>query len=235
MKSRILLVEDDKTFSTILAGYLEAKNLSIDTVETGKEMMQLVATLLYDAILLDLGLPDDDGLILLRRITQRLTIPVMVITGRSCIETTLTAFELGAADVLIKPFHPKELQHRVLNLLNKKPKTELKLKVWDWEVDLAKRTVVSTQTRRPCALTRAEFDAFVFLLKGHGQVFTRAQILDAASSSNSYPESDRAIDILISRLRKKLAAHNQTVTIVQTVRGVGYRINPELLNESYEN
>ncbi|HLR50421.1 MAG TPA: response regulator transcription factor [Candidatus Sphingobacterium stercoripullorum] len=232
MKKRILLVEDDKTFSTILAGYLEAKDLSVDTVETGKEMLQIVTTQLYDAILLDLGLPDDDGLILLRRLSNRLAIPIMVITGRSSIETRLTAFELGASDILIKPFHPKELQYRVINLLNKKIDSQVKLRALEWEVDLAQRTVVSTQTQATLPLTRAEFDAFVFLLKGRGQVFTRAQIIDATISSDSNPESERSIDILISRIRKKLSKNQNAPALIETVRGVGYRINPTIVHST---
>lgn len=228
MNARILLVEDDETFGAILAGYLEAKGWSVEIVATGQEMLRRMSSRSYGLILLDLGLPDEDGLTLLRKLVGRSDIPVMVVTGRTSIETKLTAFELGAADVLVKPLNPRELQYRVLNLLRRSPAPVLvsQLNAGSWRIDVTSRTVVSAITGQPCRLTRAEFDTLVFLLRAQRRVCTRAQILDAITVSAG-PESDRAVDILVSRLRKKLGTECGAEKMIVTLRGVGYRIDPQ--------
>ncbi|MER1967559.1 response regulator transcription factor [Castellaniella sp. GW247-6E4] len=224
----LLLVEDDETFRAILAGYLEAKGWSVETVSTGHEMLHRISGGNYGLILLDLGLPDEDGLALLRKLLGRSEIPVMVITGCADMDVRLTAFELGAADVLIKPLNPRELQYRVLNLLRRSPApTPVSyLEAAPWRVDVVSRTVVSALTSRPCRLTRAEFDALAFLLRSQGRVCSRAQILDAITVSSG-PESDRAVDTLISRLRGKLGVECNANKLILTVRGIGYRIDPQ--------
>lgn len=228
MSDPILLVEDDETFRAILAGYLEAKGWTVEMVATGHEMLHRISSHSYGLILLDLGLPDEDGLALLRKLLGRSDIPVMVVTGRASVETRLTAFELGAADVLVKPLNPRELQYRVLNLLKRSPAPQpvSTLKAGPWRVDVAARTVTSAITGQPCVLTRAEFDTLGFLLRAQGRVCSRAQILDAITVSSG-PESDRAVDILISRLRKKLNAEGDTGAMIVTVRGIGYRFDPQ--------
>lgn len=227
MTAPILLVEDDETFRAILAGYLESKGWMVETVATGSEMLHRIASSSYGLILLDLGLPDEDGLALLRKLLGRSDTPVMVVTARTSVETRLTAFELGAADVLVKPLNPRELQYRVHNLIQRRPASQPPrvLSIGPWRVDVASRTVTSTVSGRQCALTRAEFDTLIFLLRAQGRVCSRAQILDATTQSAG-PESDRAVDILISRLRKKLNTEGDAATLIVTVRGIGYRIAP---------
>lgn len=224
----LLLVEDDETFRTILAGYLEANGWAVEIISTGQELLHRIAGGTYGLILLDLGLPDEDGLALLRKLVGRSDIPVMIITGRTDIDARLTAFELGAADVLTKPLNPRELQYRVLNLLRRtSPPTPIStLEAAPWRIDIISRTVVSTVTHRSCPLTRTEFDALAFLLRAQGRVCSRAQILDAITVSSD-PESDRAVDTLISRLRKKLGTECDANRLIRTVRGIGYRIDPQ--------
>lgn len=228
MSAPILLVEDDETFRTILAGYLEAKGWIVEMVSTGHEMLHLISSHNYGLILLDLGLPDEDGLALLRKLIGRSDIPVMVITGRTSVDTRLTAFELGAADVLVKPLNFRELQYRVLNLLRRSPAPlrVSQLQAGPWRIDVTTRTVVSTVSNQHCTLTRAEFDTLVFLLRAQGRVCPRAQILDAITVSAG-PESDRAVDIIISRLRKKLGVEGNAARLIVTVRGIGYRIDQQ--------
>lgn len=226
MSAPILLVEDDETFRAILAGYLEAKGWVVEMVATGHEMLHRISSRSYGLILLDLGLPDEDGLALLRKLTGRSDIPVMVVTGRTSVDTKLTAFELGAADILVKPLNPRELQYRVLNLLRRSPTPLLvgQMEIGPWRIDVTTRTVVSTVSNQQCKLTRAEFDALTFLLRAQGRVCSRAQILDAITVSAG-PESDRAVDILVSRLRKKLGTEGDMANMIVTVRGIGYRID----------
>lgn len=221
----ILIVEDDATISTIMSGYLESEGLAVEVISTGRELLRRLSSQAYSVVLLDLGLPDEDGLVLLRKKVARSDVPVMVVTGRTSLETRLTAFELGASDVLTKPFDPRELRYRVLNLIRrgKQLHRDEFYHFGSWCLDLSKRTVESKINARRCSLTRAEFDLLVFLLRGKGRVFSRAQILDAITSPGG-PESDRAVDVLISRLRTKLSLDSSHADRLVTVRGIGYRL-----------
>jgi len=220
-----LLVEDDETFSAIASGYLESAGLVVEVVSTGHELLRRVATRSYGAVLLDLGLPDEDGLVLLRKLVGRSEVPVMVVSGRCSMEARLAAFEMGAADILTKPLNPQELRYRVLNMLQRRPSAPVpsSIELGPWRIDIACRTVESTATGQGCPLTRAEFDALVFLLRGNGRAYSRAQILDAVTVAGG-PDSDRAVDILVSRLRRKLDAEAHAGAAIVTVRGVGYRV-----------
>lgn len=222
----ILIVEDDITIQSIVSGYLESEGLGVEAVATGHELLRRVIGHRYRLILLDLGLPDEDGLVLLRKLHGRAAAPIMVVTGRTDVDSRLSAFELGAADVLTKPFDPRELRFRIMNLLSRTGPSWVKEDVYrlgHWSVDPRLRTVESTVTRRRCALTRAEFDLLLLLLRGRGRCFSRAQIIDAVTGA-AEPESDRSVDILVSRLRRKLSLESDHRAMIATVRGLGYRI-----------
>lgn len=222
----ILIVEDDPTISTIMSGYLESEGLGVEVAANGRQMLKRIGERGYSLVMLDLGLPDEDGLALLRKLRGRTTTPVMVVTGRSSIEARLTAFELGAGDVLTKPFDPRELRYRALNLIGRHPASQPTpddLTFGTWRIRLVDRTVISTVSTLQCPLTRVEFDLLVLLIKGGGRVFSRAQILDAVTGT-SEPESDRAIDTIVSRLRRKLSSEGDHARRIVTVQGIGYRI-----------
>ncbi|SFM93702.1 response regulator transcription factor [Variovorax sp. OV329] len=226
MPHPILIVEDDLTVSSIMSGYLQSEGLRVDVVSSAHGLLERVARQSFSLVLLDLGLPDEDGLALMRKLRGRTATPIMVVTARAEIDTRLIAFELGAADILVKPFDPRELRHRVLNLIRRHashPSQPTVFELGRWRVDLGDRTVRSIDTDAQCKLTRVEFDTLVFLLHGAGRVFTRAQIIDAISSSEE-PESDRAIDTLVSRLRRKLSEECDHSRLIVTVQGVGYRL-----------
>lgn len=203
---------------------LACKTAGID-VRTLQRWLKQLGERAYSLVMLDLGLPDEDGLALLRKLRGRTATPVMVVTGRSSIEARLTAFELGAGDVLTKPFDPRELRYRALNLIGRHP-TSLpapdNLTLGTWRIQLSDRTVNSTLSRSRCTLTRVEFDLLVLLIRGNGRVFSRAQILDAVTGT-SEPESDRAIDTIVSRLRRKLSSESNHADLIVTVRCIGYR------------
>lgn len=227
MPQPILIVEDDLTVSAIMSGYLQSEGLSVEVVASAQEMLERVGKRAYSLVLLDLGLPDEDGLALLRKLRGRTATPIMVVTARSEIDTRLIAFELGAADILLKPFDPRELRHRALNLIQRHGARAPAPVVYEfgrWRVDPVERTVRSIDTDSTCKLTRVEFDTLVFLLRGAGRVFSRAQIIDAVSTT-AEPESDRAIDTMVSRLRRKLSETSDHARLIVTVHGVGYRLD----------
>lgn len=227
MSSAILIVEDDRTIAAIMAGYLEAGGLHSDVASNGRELMRRLRTRTYALVLLDLGLPDEDGLTLLRKLRGRIDIPVMVVTARDSIDARLAAFELGAQDVLTKPFDPRELRYRVTNLLARTGKTHEAAREFAldaWRVCLDSRTVYSDRSTARVSFTRTEFDLLVFFIRGGGRVYSRAQIIDVVNEVSD-PDSDRAIDVLVSRLRRKLSTDGgATDKRLETVRGVGYRL-----------
>ncbi|MBC8749279.1 MULTISPECIES: response regulator transcription factor [Paraburkholderia] len=227
MPPPILIVEDDTTIATITAGYLESEGFKSEVVSNGREMMRRLRTRAYALVLLDLGLPDEDGLSLLRKLRGRLDIPVMVVTARNSIDARLAAFELGAQDVLTKPFDPRELRYRALNVIARHvraPEPPREYVLGSWRIHLHAHTIHSTRTGKSAGLTRTEFDLLAVLLRGGGRVFSRAQLIDAVTGVSD-PESDRAIDILVSRLRKKLASDGRgSEARLVTVRGTGYRL-----------
>lgn len=222
----ILIVEDDLTLGTIVAGYLESEGFVPEVALSGQEGLRRVATGTYGLVLLDLGLPDEDGLAILRRLRSRTQVPVMVVSARNTLDTRLTAFELGASDILPKPFDPRELRYRVLNLVGRQQRESMpgSFRLGDWTLD-ARTHTVSDANGRDAGLTSQEFAVLRLLASGGGKVYSRGQIIDAASSGSD-PESDRAIDILVSRIRRKLSVFRDHSRKIVTVRGIGYRVEP---------
>lgn len=223
MAHPILIVEDDTTISTIVSGYLASEGIASEVVDTGQEALRRIAVNPYSLVLLDLGLPDEDGLAILRKLHSRTTMPIMVVSARNTLDARLTAFELGAADILAKPFDPRELRYRIQNLLKRErpANVQTRFTLGRWTLDTATHTVSHTQGQA-AALTSQEFALLQTLACGNGRVLSRSQLIDA-TTSDAGPDSERAIDILVSRLRKKLSADTAGWSLV-TVRGIGYRL-----------
>lgn len=220
----LLIIEDDTTLSTIVAGYLESEGFTPEVAENGQEGIRRLAVGRHALVLLDLGLPDEDGLAILRKLRSRTQVPVMVVSARSTLDTRLGAFELGASDFLAKPFDPRELRYRVLNLLGRQRSVKTtRYKLGNWTLDTQLHAVTDHLGRDP-GLTSQEFNVLRTLVTGEGRVFSRGQIIDA-SSAGLDPESDRAIDILVSRIRRKLSTHRDRSALIITVRGIGYRVS----------
>jgi len=224
MALSILIVEDDATIGAIVAGYLESEGFTPECVSSGQEALRRVATGRYGLILLDLGLPDEDGLAILRKLRGRNAAPVMVVSARNTLDARLAAFELGAADILAKPFDPRELRYRVLNLVGRGHQAGAPARhvLGPWTLDTVTRTVRDAGGR-DAGLTAQEYAVLQLLVLGEGRVYSRGQIIDAASVESD-PESERAVDTLVSRIRRKLAAGRGAGGLIVTVRGIGYRV-----------
>jgi two-component system torCAD operon response regulator TorR len=182
----------------------------------------------FDLILLDLGLPDEDGLVVARRIRASSTTPLVFVTQRASDADKIAGLELGADDYVTKPFNPRELSARVRNILARADRSgsrqgpEDLVRFGEWVLDLGRYTL-RDGAGNAVPLTRAEFDVLKALLLASGRAVTREMLLDAIRPKN--PEgSDRAIDVLVSRLRRKLESGDGRPTVIVTVLGVGYRI-----------
>ncbi len=232
MAYHLLIVEDDELVQSLLAAYMKGEGYKVSYAGTGKEMLATLNAEKIDLILLDLGLPDEDGLTLTRQIRARSSIPIIVITARRGREDRLAALGLGADDYLTKPFDPEELVLRVHNILSRAQdgggggggRVEANvIESGGWKIDGGARSVTSPGGQ-DITLTNAEFNLLAALAKAPNRVLSRDHLLDAVSRNDDAP-SDRLIDVLISRVRKKIEDEPKKPKIIITVAGSGYKFS----------
>jgi len=227
-RPRLLVVEDDPAILALFVAYLEKDGYQVAGAATAASAEAMVKKQEFDLILLDLGLPDEDGLVVARRLRASSTTPLVFVTQRASDADKIAGLELGADDYVTKPFNPRELSARVRNILARADRSgsrqgpEDLVRFGEWVLDLGRYTL-RDGGGSTVPLTRAEFDVLKALLLASGRAVTREMLLDAIRPKN--PEgSDRAIDVLVSRLRRKLESGDGRATVIVTVLGVGYRI-----------
>jgi two-component system phosphate regulon response regulator OmpR len=223
--ARLLLVDDDARLTAMVGDYLRAAGYAVDTagsIAAGRERLRLDA---YDALVLDLMLPDGDGLDFTRELradarTRRL--PLLMLTARGGPTDRIVGLELGADDYLPKPFEPRELLARVKALLRRaspEPMADEVLRFGRLEIDLGARK--ARLDGRECDLTGHQFDLLVVLAQSPGRVLSRDQIMDALKG-HPMEAFDRSIDVHVSRIRAVIEDDPKNPRRVLTVRGVGY-------------
>jgi two-component system torCAD operon response regulator TorR len=227
-RPRLLVVEDDPAILSLFVAYLEKDGYQVAGATTAASAEAMVKKQEFDLILLDLGLPDEDGLVVARRIRASSNTPLVFVTQRASDADKIAGLELGADDYITKPFNPRELSARVRNILARADRSGSRqgpediVRFGEWVLDLGRYTL-RDGGGNAVPLTRAEFDVLKALLLASGRAVTREMLLDAIRPKN--PEgSDRAIDVLVSRLRRKLKSGDGRPTVIVTVLGVGYRI-----------
>ena len=230
MNRHALIVEDEEFVLALMGAYLRDAGFKISLATNGREMLALFDKEKVDLVLLDLGLPDEDGLVLTRQIRARSSVPIIVLTGRTGQDDRLAALELGADDYLTKPCDPKEILLRVQNLLDragggpKQPGTSEEIIRFDkWALDLASHMVIGPNGE-DVTLTPAEFNLLTCFVRAPNRVLTRDHLLDAVSRYDDSP-NDRMIDVLVSRLRKKIEDDPRKPAFIVTIRGCGYKFS----------
>ncbi len=228
----LLIVEDDELVQSLLAALLQKEGYAVSLANNGKEMHALLNSEAVNLVLLDLGLPDEDGLVLARQVRTRSSVPIIVITARKDRQDRLTALEMGADDYITKPFDLQELILRIQNVLGRatapgdSTTTAIqadRLGFDGWIVDITGRTVTDPRGA-DVPLTRSEFNLLSALAKAPNRVLARDYLLDAVSRDND-AASERMIDVLISRLRKKIERDPRKPTRIVTVVGCGYKFS----------
>ncbi|MDE1949723.1 MAG: response regulator transcription factor [Burkholderiales bacterium] len=223
--SRLLLIDDDSRLTTMVGDYLRRNGYEVDAVGSlaaGREQLKLRG---FDALILDLMLPDGDGLDLTRELradarTRRL--PLLMLTARGEPMDRIVGLEIGADDYLPKPFEPRELLARVKALLRRsqpEPSGDEVLTFGRLEVDLGARQ--ARLDNIPCDLTSHQFDLLVVLAQSPGRVLSRDQIRDSLKG-HPLEACDRSIDVHISRIRAVIEDDPKNPKRVLTVRGAGY-------------
>ena len=225
MNPRLLLIDDDARLTDMVGDYLRRNGYEVDaagSLALGRDRLKAAT---YDALLLDLMLPDGDGLDLTRelRADARLRrLPLLMLTARGEPMDRIVGLELGADDYLPKPFEPRELLARVKALLRRAspdPGSDDVLVFGRLEIDLGARQ--ARLDGKPCDLTSHQFELLVVLAQSPGRVLSRDQIMDALKG-HPLEAFDRSIDVHISRIRAVIEDDPKIPKRVLTVRGSGY-------------
>jgi DNA-binding response OmpR family regulator len=221
MSHRILLVEDDARLAVLVADYLGDAGFHMSSTASGVEAERLLQGDAFDAAILDLMLPDMDGLELCRRVRARSPIPLLMLTARGDPLDRVVGLELGADDYLPKPFEPRELLARLRAILRRgagaRP-TEL-LRFGRLEIDRGAR--VARIDGQPRALTGLQFTLLLAMAERAGRVLSREVLLDLTRGA-ALEEFDRSIDVQVSRLRAAIEDDPKKPRRILTLRGAGY-------------
>ncbi len=225
MSSRVLLIDDDARLSAMVGDYLRHAGFEVTTAGSLAAGRERLASESFDALLLDLMLPDGDGLDLCRELrasARTRALPLLMLTARGEPLDRIVGLELGADDYLGKPFEPRELLARIKALLRRaqpQPAEDEVLRYGRLEIDLGAR--LARLDGKPCDLTSHQFDLLVVLAQSPGRVLSRDQIMDSLKG-HPLEAFDRSIDVHISRIRAVIEDDPKTPRRVLTVRGAGY-------------
>jgi two-component system, OmpR family, phosphate regulon response regulator OmpR len=222
MAAHILLVEDDAPLAEMLSEYLGGAGFAVTHAAQGASALQLLAHGGYDAVILDLMLPDMDGLDVCRQLRSRSDLPVLMLTARGDAIDRILGFELGADDYLPKPFEPRELLVRLRAILRRsqgRVGAEQPLRFGRLEIDPAAH--LASLDGLPCTLTGYQFALLLALAENAGRVLTRETLMDRAKGE-SLEAFDRSIDVHMSRIRAAIEDDPKHPRRIITVRGAGY-------------
>jgi two-component system OmpR family response regulator len=225
----ILIVEDDPSLRVLLGRRLQESGYKAVTAQSAPEAWRALREHAVDLVLLDIMLPGTSGLDICRTIRRDSTIPIIILSARSEETDRVLGLELGADDYVPKPFSSKELVARIRAVLRRgsfdwqRPQLQEGLiRFQGWTLDIRKHEL-SAPTGAHVELSGAEYALLVVLLDNAQRVIGRERLLEL-SRSRIGDSSDRSIDVLISRLRRKLSQDQESKSLIRTVRGVGYML-----------
>lgn len=220
---QILVVEDETRIARIVHDYLERAGYRVAVAGNGTDALAFARSRRPDLIVLDLGLPQMDGLEVTKALRKQSNVPIIMLTARVEESDKLIGLELGADDYITKPFSPKELVARVRALFRRidpLPEPSAIIRARDVELDRL-RMGVTVEGRR-IDVTPTEFELLATLVRQPGRIFTRAQLLDAIRGLEA-ESFDRAVDVHVKNLRRKLEPDPRNPRYVLTVYGIGYK------------
>ena len=220
---RILIVDDDRQIATSIESYLTTFGYQCDSARTASEFLRKLKGSDPALCIIDLGLPDIDGMELVRKIKSQSSSGVMILTGRSHVSDKVMGLEIGADDYMVKPFDPRELVARIKSVLRRhsespqlSPREEI-ARFNEWYFNLANNTLTS-DTHPETVLSTAEAELLKVFVKNPNRILQRERLV----GHRDLGPNDRSVDIRISRLRKKLETDAKSQEIIKTVYGSGY-------------
>lgn len=239
--ARVLSVEDDQNLSSVMSHYLEEEGYQLTSVNEGRHIVDMLDKDQFDIILLDLGLPDVDGLTLIPQLRQKFNGPILVISGKTGTTDRVVGLEMGADDYITKPFEMRELVARIKANMRRnghnddksvtnghngaqtytKGVSESGVYIFNgWQYDSA-RYDLKTPEGKSISVTSGECELLSIFLESQGRALSREYLFEVTRAGN-FDSFDRSIDIQVTRLRKKLLDDPQNPQLIKTVRGVGY-------------
>ncbi|MBT4132199.1 MAG: response regulator [Candidatus Marinimicrobia bacterium] len=232
--SSLLVVDDDPEIRRLLKEYLQKSEFRVEVAADGVQMFAALDQRPFDLIVLDLMMPGEDGLSLLRRLRVDSNIPVVMLTAMGEETDRILGLEMGADDYLPKPFSPRELLARIKSVLRRVttlPDTSdhsgsLQAHFLGWSLDLQQRHLIS-EDDVVIPLSGGEFRLLHVFVEHSGRVLSRDQLLEFTQGRESNP-FDRSVDVLVGRLRKRLMEEPKNPQILHTVRGEGYLFSADV-------
>ena len=233
MKQRIYLLEDDSEIAAVIRRALEGQGYGVERFSRCAALEQALRQQEPDLCLVDLGLPDGDGLALVGEMLRRRRIPAIIVSGRSEVTDRIIGLEVGADDYITKPFEPRELVARVRAVLRRKAGSRdaaqaaariARFGGWTANFDACTLTAPDGEA---VELSSAENDLLRIFVQSAGRVLSRATLLDL-NSQNDLTPFDRSIDVRVSRLRRKLREDPGAPAMIRTVYGAGYVFAPRV-------
>ncbi len=233
LKFRILVVDDDRRVCGFLAKFLGSEGYAVTAVHDGRAMRRALANGAVDLVILDLSFPSgEDGMTLARGFRNQYDLPLIVLSGKAATIDKVVCLELGADDYVTKPFEPRELLARIRTVLRRSSRSvdtevdggETVVHFAGWLFDAA-RYKLKAPDGRDVRLTSQEFHILEALVRRRGRVLSREQILDIVANRDWTPY-DRSIDVLVGKIRRKLADDVGATQFIKTVRGLGYMFAP---------
>jgi two-component system OmpR family response regulator len=228
----ILVVEDDRETRALIAKYLRTNACNVTTAIDGRDMIRAMADHRVDLLILDVMLPGEDGLSLCRKVRAESQVPIIMLTARGEEVDRILGLEMGADDYLAKPFNPRELLARINAVLRRHAAGQTisaahgatVLAFLGWRIDFRLRELRNPSGAR-VAMTSAEFDLLRAFCERAGRVLSRESLLDLTQGRNANA-FERSIDVLVSRIRRKIEPDPQEATLIKTVRSGGYVFTP---------
>lgn len=222
----LLVVEDDPNILALVSSTLRLAGYHVRTAITRTEVFSQLDSGMCSAMILDLGLPGDDGIRIARAVRERSAVPILMLTGRRGIHERVKGLEAGADDYLLKPFAPEELVARVRAVLRRAPKLaapqkrEIALHIGGAQLDIATRNLYGPNGEE--RLTEHELRLLLALCRSEGTLGRAATYREVFQ--RDWDPSDRSLDVHVSNLRSKLMAACNTPGLIATVRGQGYQL-----------
>ncbi|MEZ0324210.1 MAG: response regulator transcription factor [Hydrogenothermaceae bacterium] len=221
---KALMIEDDRELAELLTEYLSKFNISVKNFEVpSKAIKELERNPNYDLIILDLSIPEMDGIEVCKKLAKEKDIPIIISSARSDDTDKILALEIGADDYLAKPYNPRELVARIQAVLRRKEKLKSKV-ITCGEFELDEEGYTIKKNGEVINLTSAEFEILSMLIKNRGRVLSRDYIIDNTVNIN-YDSIDRTVDVIIGRIRKKINDDPKNPKYIQSIRGIGYKFD----------
>lgn len=227
VETQILVVDDDPHIRKMLHRYFEHEGYKVTCVTNGREMRSALSAKPFDIVLLDLVLPDQDGIDLAREIRSVSNVPIMILTGREDVVDRVVGLEVGADDYVVKPFHLREVYARLKSILRRyqsgnKPAPNLEgvLSFDGWRLDGDKRKLLNPENVE-VELSTGEFEMLDAFVRNAGRVLSRDVLMDLTRHRERDP-FDRSIDTQVSRLRRKIEIDPARPKLIKSVRSAGY-------------